>query len=239
MCRKVFIALFAILISISAAFCQEGTFSGAAAGMMGGSGHQPSKKNKRKPPIPPVDSSVTWLWQRSKIGDTGTLQPAPFAFGAYYVTQLFDDDKALIWYESGFTGDETIWIFCLHSSAVADLKEEARRSKIPGFFKITGKYKYMDVSGGSHTIDLVEDAQQEVINKKITAKQTASKAIPKKQESPMRKWTDASGVFNLDAEFLGLIDGKAKLKKSDGSTITIPLNKLSDDDQDWIRKRGK
>ena len=33
--------------------------------------------------------------------------------------------------------------------------------------------------------------------------------------------------------------GKVKLKKADGMIVTLPMDKLSDEDQKWIRKRAK
>jgi hypothetical protein len=33
--------------------------------------------------------------------------------------------------------------------------------------------------------------------------------------------------------------GIAKLRKTDGSTINVPMDKLSDEDQKYIRNRGR
>jgi actin cytoskeleton-regulatory complex protein SLA1 len=75
----------------------------------------------------------------------------------------------------------------------------------------------------------------------------ASPQPPKKEQPPKpaateptnRKWTDATGNHTIEAEFGGMANGKVKLKKADGSVITIPLEKLSEDDQEWITKRGR
>ncbi len=40
-----------------------------------------------------------------------------------------------------------------------------------------------------------------------------------------------------EAELLSMAFGDVKLKKADGKIITIPLERLSEKDQEWIRKR--
>jgi len=39
----------------------------------------------------------------------------------------------------------------------------------------------------------------------------------------------------IEAEFVGVENGVAKLKKRDGSERRVPLDKLSEADQQWIR----
>jgi len=63
-------------------------------------------------------------------------------------------------------------------------------------------------------------------------KRTAMKAQMALNE--MRTWKDVSGKFSTRATFIKLADGKAVLKKKDGKTIAIPLEKLSDRDRDLI-----
>ena len=59
---------------------------------------------------------------------------------------------------------------------------------------------------------------------------------PKASAAPSRTWTDATGKFRTEAEYLGLDDGKVKLKKANGKVITVPLEKLSEADQEYVRK---
>ena len=54
-----------------------------------------------------------------------------------------------------------------------------------------------------------------------------------------RTWTDASGKYRIEAKFGGVTDGKVELTKRDGSALTLPLEKLSDEDKEWIKKRSK
>lgn len=60
---------------------------------------------------------------------------------------------------------------------------------------------------------------------------------PPPKEPEFRTWTDSTGKFKIEAEFAGMELGKAKLKKKDGTVIQLPLEKLSDDDQEWIKHR--
>jgi len=50
-----------------------------------------------------------------------------------------------------------------------------------------------------------------------------------------RQWTDSSGKFKIDAEFVQFRDGKAHLKKTDGSTLKIAMTQLCKEDQEFIR----
>lgn len=52
-----------------------------------------------------------------------------------------------------------------------------------------------------------------------------------------RTWTDSTGEFTVHAEFAGYSAGNVKLKKADGTILTLPLDQLSEDDQKWIKSR--
>lgn len=54
---------------------------------------------------------------------------------------------------------------------------------------------------------------------------------------PTRKWTDASGQFSVDAEFVEVKSGEVHLRKPDGSVITVPVNKLSEADRLYLSNR--
>jgi alkyl hydroperoxide reductase subunit AhpC/uncharacterized cupin superfamily protein len=52
-----------------------------------------------------------------------------------------------------------------------------------------------------------------------------------------RTWSDASGGFHVTAKFRGVVNGKVKLEKEDGEIVNVPLEKLSEEDQKYIRQR--
>jgi hypothetical protein len=51
----------------------------------------------------------------------------------------------------------------------------------------------------------------------------------------IRTWTDASGGFKTKATYNGIAGGKVSLLKTTGETITIPFERLSADDQKWVK----
>lgn len=55
----------------------------------------------------------------------------------------------------------------------------------------------------------------------------------------MRKWTDATGSFSVNAKLVSDEDGNIKLEKEDGRVITLPLTKLSDEDQTYLEELKK
>ena len=57
-----------------------------------------------------------------------------------------------------------------------------------------------------------------------------------------RKWTSKDGRFSIEAELVEFADGKAKLKKPSGETVTVPIERLSQADRrfllSWAKKRA-
>jgi hypothetical protein len=51
---------------------------------------------------------------------------------------------------------------------------------------------------------------------------------------PVRTWNDATGAFSVEAQFVGVEDGKVKLKKKDGKIVSVPLDRLSQEDRDFV-----
>ena len=50
-----------------------------------------------------------------------------------------------------------------------------------------------------------------------------------------REWTDSTGKFRVEAELVVVRSGKVILEKPDGTILTIPLDKLSAADQDFLK----
>ena len=55
--------------------------------------------------------------------------------------------------------------------------------------------------------------------------------------SKIRTWTDRSGSFSVDAQFLGLKDGKIHLHKMNGVKIAVPIAKMSRDDLEYVENK--
>ncbi|KAK5941436.1 cytoskeletal protein binding protein [Knufia obscura] len=58
----------------------------------------------------------------------------------------------------------------------------------------------------------------------------------KPDQSKIRTWTDHSGSFKVDAQFLGVADGKIHLHKVNGVKIAVPAAKMSQVDLDYVEK---
>ena len=52
----------------------------------------------------------------------------------------------------------------------------------------------------------------------------------------MRTWTDRSKSFTVEAQFLGLKDGKINLHKMNGVKIAVPIGKMSAEDLDHVER---
>jgi hypothetical protein len=64
----------------------------------------------------------------------------------------------------------------------------------------------------------------------------------KKKLQPMqevRTWSDTTGKFSVQARYGGTLGDKVLLLKEDGTSVKVPLEKLSDDDKEWIQNRKR
>lgn len=54
--------------------------------------------------------------------------------------------------------------------------------------------------------------------------------------SKTRSWTDRTGSFTVEAQFLALQDGKIHLHKQNGVKIAVPVSKMSVEDLEYVEK---
>jgi hypothetical protein len=57
---------------------------------------------------------------------------------------------------------------------------------------------------------------------------------PPEPETELRTWSDSTGKFTIEARFIGTDGVDVMLRKPDGKKITLPREKLSEKDQQWI-----
>jgi hypothetical protein len=62
---------------------------------------------------------------------------------------------------------------------------------------------------------------------------------PEQKRPSMRTWMSSDGKFSTEVEFAGSISGKVRLRRADGSVITVDEEKLSNADREWIKKRSE
>src|SRR5436190_421517 len=53
-----------------------------------------------------------------------------------------------------------------------------------------------------------------------------------------REWTSSNGKFKIEAEFVAVKNGKVVLEKPDGTYASVPLDKLSAEDQAFIESES-
>ena len=157
------------------------------------------------------------------------------------------------------------WTICRDADAPHRMSEYYGISGIPNLILVgrDGKVVSLHVRGGalgpqiekalSGAVDVAQaptdkpDAKGEtdVKKEKGDAKGERREASKKKDGEDQanapefRKWTDASGKHHQTAKFLGMVGKSVTLKREDGRTVNVPLNKLSDDDQEYVRQQRK
>jgi hypothetical protein len=62
------------------------------------------------------------------------------------------------------------------------------------------------------------------------------KSNPAPAAAEYRIWTDSTGNFRVEAKLVSFFADQAELLKKDGKTITLPLDRLSADDQKFLQK---
>ncbi|GFN20173.1 cytoskeletal protein binding protein [Aspergillus tubingensis] len=59
---------------------------------------------------------------------------------------------------------------------------------------------------------------------------------PKPDPAKTRQWTDRTKTFTVEAQFIGLQDGKIHLHKMNGVKIAVPIPKMSVEDLEYVEK---
>ena len=70
----------------------------------------------------------------------------------------------------------------------------------------------------------------------IIRKQDLKQLKQELAKSTSRSWKDASGKFTIEAVFVSKAASTITLKKEDGKEVTLPIAKLSKEDQAWIKE---
>jgi SLA1 homology domain 1, SHD1/Protein of unknown function (DUF3887) len=118
-----------------------------------------------------------------------------------------------------------------------ELLSAAGKLEKAGVPQITGATAIVRVSAerGALDFNITLDASDKISGLYVTPS-ASGPAAGSTSDSPVREWSDATGKYRVYAELMGVKDGKVQLKKSDGKVITIPLAKLSAQDQDALKK---
>ncbi|KAK3050005.1 cytoskeletal protein binding protein [Extremus antarcticus] len=68
------------------------------------------------------------------------------------------------------------------------------------------------------------------------SKEPSGAGKSKPNPNRVRMWTDRSGTFKVEAEFIGLREGKIHLHKTNGVKIAVPVAKMSVEDLEYVEK---
>lgn len=69
-----------------------------------------------------------------------------------------------------------------------------------------------------------------------SSKDSGSKSSSKPNPAKVRTWTDRSGSFKVEAEFILIKDGKIHLHKINGVKIAVPVTKMSVEDLEYVER---
>ncbi len=82
-------------------------------------------------------------------------------------------------------------------------------------------------------------AKEEAAEKQRKETQAEQDRKAAAENARYRVWSDSSRTHTVEARFKYVVGNQVKLAKRDGTEISILLEKLSEDDQAWIRDRSK
>jgi hypothetical protein len=113
----------------------------------------------------------------------------------------------------------------------------AGKLKKAGVLQVTGPTASVRVTAerGAWDFKITLDASDKISSLEVTPPGSGS-AVDSTSDSHYREWSDVTGKYHVKAQLIGVKDGKVQLKKSDGKVISIPLEKLSTQDQDALKK---
>lgn len=157
-------------------------------------------------------SSKAWAVEGS-IGSLESLNPSVSKQG-FVVFDVPRNHKYKLKISGGFWSTEDALI----EVVVLDAAEEQRKAIA----------KQAEATREAEKRNAILEEQRRV------AEEATKKVI---EEAKWRTWASSDGKFSVEAKFGKFLDGVVTLVKQDGSAVNVPIDKLSSDDQDFIRKR--
>ncbi|CAN9096811.1 unnamed protein product [Alternaria alternata] len=85
-------------------------------------------------------------------------------------------------------------------------------------------------------VDHRRTSQRSSSKRESSAKDSSSKSSSKPNAAKVRTWTDRSGSFKVEAEFILIKDGKIHLHKVNGVKIAVPVTKMSVEDLEYVER---
>jgi hypothetical protein len=163
-----------------------------------------------------------------KAATKGLVDGKNFYVGGFWVV------SGTMQYKTAIGGTNTV--FVLEQVDLEWLKAEAKKRMAPSTIsKITETIEKEKAERQKAEADKkAADADRKAATEKAKADRIAAE-----EKAKWRTWTDSTGQYKTEAEYGGVAGGKVKLIKKDGSTVRLPLEQLSTEDQQWIKNKHR
>jgi hypothetical protein len=83
------------------------------------------------------------------------------------------------------------------------------------------------------------EVEQPNLDENALAQVYGNRGAASTESSMFRTWMDNTGTFRIEAQFLGVVEGKVRLRRKDGREIAVPLDRLSEADQQEAERLQK
>jgi RNA polymerase sigma-70 factor (ECF subfamily) len=127
-----------------------------------------------------------------------------------------------------FNAEQTKGVFLGMDKKVQDTHSYAGLPD-KGYHKVDQSYEWM-----IRAVVSPESGKTPTNPKVVTYEEQKPADTESAEALPLRTWSDSSGAFSLEARFAGVDQGKVMLKKADGKTVSVPLERLSQADRDFV-----
>ena len=188
-------------------------------------------------PLPPLPETSA-LAQRHKREDSDELLPVDD--GIKRGVMLYDFD-AQGEDELGVRQDQIVEIIDDSHEEWWKCKAGSREGVVPASYVELIKTrppakKERTTSSGDISLRDSRKRSSPPANAQTSTSNASRQNLSKPDMSKIRTWTDRSGSFKVEAQFLGLSDDKIQLHKLNGVKISVPLSKMSVDDVSYVER---
>lgn len=116
--------------------------------------------------------------------------------------------------------------FLFKSPATKDLASDAEFTP-SGTWVVDGSFDYITTAGSTRRV---------LVIKELPADAHPLPEFPELLAKEVRTWKDKTGKYQVDAVLSDYERGEAKLRKLDGTVVSVSLSLLSEDDKEWVRQ---
>lgn len=149
-----------------------------------------------------------------EAGDIGFIA-MPFK-----VFQVVDESNVII----ELSDESHVWMSNISTDQTVDEMQAVLSNPVV----VKGNKSYVTALGGRRTI-----LEVGVIDRDVCA---GALDLWQRSKWTDREWSDTTGSFKIQAAMVDFDESKVRLRKQDGSTVEVPLEKLSPTDRTWIKR---